>query len=50
MDGRFDQHFIELFVTSGTPDLAEREQRAIWPFAVAGFAGIILFAGMASLV
>lgn len=44
MDGRFDQHFAELFAAS----LAEGDQKGdrlqVWPLALACIGGLVVFA------
>jgi hypothetical protein len=49
MDGRFDQHFIELFATRRTPDSSNGSAPPLWPIAIACLIGIVVFAGMANL-
>jgi len=44
MDGRFDQHFAELFATSASDEAGRDERPSLWPLAVACICGLIALA------
>lgn len=49
MDGRFDQHFAELFASSLADESKNSEGPLFWPVAVACICGLVLFASAAAL-
>lgn len=49
MDGRFDQHFVELFAASRQDERDDAEHTALLPLAIACVLGLVFFAGVAGL-
>jgi hypothetical protein len=49
IDGRFDQHFAELFAASLADDSRKGGGPSYWPLAAACICGIVVFASAAVL-
>lgn len=49
MDGRFNQHFAELFAPSLGAKDKKAEPNSLWPLAVACVGGLVMFAFSAAL-
>lgn len=49
MDGRFDQHFAELFASSRDDAPNDQENSSLLPLALACILGLAFFGGIAGL-
>jgi hypothetical protein len=49
MDGRFDQHFAELFAASLADEGKKSNSPSFWPLAVACICGLVVVASAAVL-